>query len=114
MKYLLSILLSCISIVGNAQTREDTTLKQLAATVLRLQHQVDSLTQCIHHQNLQDSIFVFNINMLGNFIDKLERRVVPLEQRPYLIIDTKTSRPGVWLTNTAGEYQIFIQSLNYK
>ncbi|HXP50834.1 MAG TPA: hypothetical protein VN922_12810 [Bacteroidia bacterium] len=51
---------------------------------------------------------------LKKYVKKLEQRIDSLERRPYLFIDTKTSRPGVWLTNVPGEYQIFIQSLNYK
>lgn len=44
----------------------------------------------------------------------LERKIDSLERRPYLFIDLKTSRPGVWLTNVAGEYEIFITPINPK
>ena len=41
----------------------------------------------------------------------LEKRIDSLEHHPYLFIDTKGVRPGIYLTNAAGEYQIFITSI---
>lgn len=44
-------------------------------------------------------------------LELLEKRIDSLEKRPYLFIDNKGVRPGVILTNSAGEYQILIYPL---
>lgn len=65
--------------------------------------------------SLPNMVFLIQQNMdLSQRLDRLQERIDSLERRPYLLIDLKCSRPGVWLTNAAGEYQIFITPINYK
>jgi|GEM_PF-4889422 len=57
-------------------------------------------------------VFLMQENMLlSERLDRAEKRIDSLERRPYLFIDNKGVRPGVILTNSAGEYQILIAPL---
>jgi len=80
---------------------------ELSERLDRLENMADSLKRVVGYLHLQQ-IYISKDFLIAS------KRVWDLEQRPYLLIDTQCSRPGVWLTNTAGEYQIFITSLNYK
>lgn len=63
----------------------------------------------------EEIVFLLQQNKeLSDRLDRAEKRIDSLERRPYLFIDNKGVRPGVWLTNTSGEYQVFIVPLNYK
>lgn len=46
-------------------------------------------------------------------IKALKSTIDSLEKRPYLFIDLKKQRSGVWLTNSNHEYEWFISSINY-
>ena len=59
-----------------------------------------------------DIVFLLQQNKeLSDRLDRAEKRIDSLEHRPYLFIDNKGVRPGVILTNSAGEYQILIYRL---
>lgn len=89
MKYITLTLLLLAGIAGKAQMKEDTTKPAFNQIVFLLQ------------QNKE----------LSDRLDRAEKRIDSLERRPYLFIDNKGVRPGLYLTNAAGEFQIFVAPL---
>lgn len=82
--------------------------KELSDRLDKAYGNIDSLG---HELSMLWEICRFNVGMDNKLWSKTENRIDSLEHRPYLFIDTKGVRPGVYLTNSAGEFQIFIAPL---
>lgn len=115
MKYIaIYAFLLLVGIAGNGQMKSDTIKNPIFA--------IEGYMSC--GKIVPERAITIDVTQFLGFIELntelwdrvklLERRIDSLEHRPYLYIDTKTSRPGIWLTNTAGEYQVFIVPLIFK
>lgn len=78
--------------------------KELSDRLDRLEKRVDTLSIYLRQNSAVERVY-------GHWLDE---RIDSLERRPYLFIDTKPSSSGIWLTNSAGEYQWLIQPFNFK
>lgn len=102
MKYITLCVLLLAGIAGQGQMKGDTT---------------NPCTRCwpkIQSGNtiFQDIVLLLQQNKeLSDRLDRAEKRIDSLERRPYLFIDNKGVRPGLILTNAAGEFQIFVAPL---
>lgn len=86
--------------------------KELCDRLDRIQRKTDSVSELAHY--LQDKLDFLELNAhtLGKMAIKAENKIDSIARRPYLFIDTKPSSSGIWLTNSAGEYQILIHDFN--
>ena len=120
MKYILTIALLLLLSHVRGQMKVDTTKPQEFVTTVGAQD--ENLVVAIKDGNLTyvlsadptRGIDYTLIRLLVSKITILEKKIDSLERRPYLFIDTKPSSSGIWLTNSAGEYQWLIKPFNYK
>lgn len=61
----------------------------------------------------QVTLLSYQENKNAEEIKALKSTIDSLEKRPYLFIDLKKPRSGVWLTNSTHEYEWFISPINY-
>lgn len=128
MKYTLFTLLLLAGIAGKAQMKGDTTRaesrfedelfqnivllmqqnKELSDRLDRLEEKIDTMHREI---NMLWEINRYNARYSTELDDSLMKRIDSLGRRPYLFYDPKGVRPGFYLTNSAGEYQIFVSPL---
>lgn len=64
-------------------------------------------------ENVETALAI-GLNTTHKQMETMQKRIDSLERRPYLFIDTKPSSSGIWLTNSAGEYQWLIKPFNYR
>lgn len=87
--------------------------KELSDRLDRAENKIDSLEKAMH---LSGRLIDYEYNQVEDekLLDRISKRVNYLDNLPYLFIDFKGVRPGVYLTNSKGEYQLFITPINYK
>lgn len=104
MKKAFIALLCLISLAGHAQiySKQPTTfnLSELLHRVDSLEKQLGAREQLINYMELQ--------------IYRIQCRLDSLEHLPYLKIESFDGLPKIWMTNRAGEYDIFIKSVFIK
>lgn len=85
--------------------------KELSDRLDRAENRIDSLGREL---SLAHETNKLNVGIVNEIAMSFKKRIDSLERRPYLFIDTKPSSSGIWLTNSAGEYQWLIKPFNYR
>lgn len=88
--------------------------KELSDRLDRAELRIDTLGITIDWLHSENSLMRKIMDISNKRYLELKDTIDWLEKRPYLFIDTKPSSSGIWLTNSAGEYQWLIKPFNYR